>query len=86
MILDHRNALILQRKFFLLTVKTRPTIRQISSLLISKGKLRALDFLRFQRLSLSIGQFSLSAVIKGPKRSLEKKTVRHYHAEARTSA
>jgi len=35
-ILGHGNALIFQCKFFLPTVKIRPTIRQIFSLLISK--------------------------------------------------
>jgi hypothetical protein len=57
----HRIALIFPRKFVPPTVKARLTIRQISPLLISKGNLRVLNFLRFQRLSLSIGRFLKSA-------------------------
>lgn len=57
MILDHGNALIFQRKFFLRTVKTRPTSRQISSVLISKGNLRVSDSARLRQLSTTIGRF-----------------------------
>lgn len=61
MILDHRNALIFQRKFFLLTVKARLSSRQNFSLLISKVKSRDSDFARLRRLSTTIGQlFALS--------------------------
>jgi hypothetical protein len=59
MILDHGNALIFQRKFFLLTVKARPSSRQNFSLLISKEKLRDLDSARFRPLSTTIGRFFL---------------------------
>src|SRR3546814_2869689 len=57
MILDHGNALIFQRKFFLLTVKTRPTSRQISSVLISKGNLPVSDSARLRQLSTTVGRF-----------------------------
>src|SRR3546814_2553437 len=53
MILDHGNALIFQRKFFLLTVKTRPTRRQISSFLISKGNLPVSEDRKSTRLNSS---------------------------------
>jgi hypothetical protein len=57
MVLSHGNALISQRNFFLTMVKARRSVRQISSLLISKGNLHDLDFARFRQLSLSIGRF-----------------------------
>jgi hypothetical protein len=57
MVLSHGNVVIFQRKFFLLTVKTRPSSRQDFSLLISKGKSRDLNFARLQQLSPTIGQF-----------------------------
>jgi hypothetical protein len=72
MILDHGNALIFQRKFFLLTIKTRPTIRQNFSLLISKGKSRDSDFARLRRLSPTIGRFFASSITQRILRQLEK--------------
>jgi hypothetical protein len=85
-LLMYRNALIYKRKIFLLTVKARPSSRQNFSLLISKEKLRVLNFLRFQRLSLSIGGFSRSADTRELYRGFKKKTVAHYHTQATTSA
>ena len=57
MVSEHRNALIFMRKKFLLTVETRPSVRQISSLLISKEKSRDSNFARLRQLSLTIGRF-----------------------------
>jgi hypothetical protein len=57
MVLDHGNALIFQRKFFLPTVKARPSVRQISSLLISKEKSHDSNFTRLRQLSPTIGRF-----------------------------
>ena len=57
MVLSHDNALIFQRKFFLLTVKIRPSSRLNLSLLISKGNLRDSNFAWLRQLSLSIGRF-----------------------------
>jgi hypothetical protein len=57
MVLSHGNALIFQRKFFLLTVKIRPSSRLNLSLLISKGNLRDSNFAWLRQLSLSIGRF-----------------------------
>src|SRR5258708_4507438 len=62
MILDDGNALIFLSKFFLPTAKTRPTIRQISSLLISKEKPRDSNFPRLRHLSPTIGQFFASSI------------------------
>jgi hypothetical protein len=56
-ILSHGNALIFQCKFFLPTVKTRPSVRQNSSLLISKENSRDLSSARFRPLSPTIGRF-----------------------------
>jgi hypothetical protein len=56
-ILSHGSALIFQRKFFLLTVKARPSVRQISSLLILKEKSRDSNFARLRQLSPTIGRF-----------------------------
>jgi len=58
----HRNTLIYQHNFFLLTVKTRPPCRQNFSLLDSKGNLRGSDFVRFRGLSTTIGQFFASSI------------------------
>src|SRR3546814_16794362 len=44
------TTLFRSRKFFLLTVKTRPTSRQISSVLISKGNLPVSDSARLRQL------------------------------------
>jgi hypothetical protein len=59
-VLSDGNALIFQRKFFLPTVKARPPVRQIFSLLISKGNSRDSKFARVRQLSLSIDQFVVS--------------------------
>jgi hypothetical protein len=56
-VLSHGNALIFQCKFFLPTVKTRPSVRQYSSLLISKEDSRDLSSARFRPLSPTIGRF-----------------------------
>jgi hypothetical protein len=57
MVLGHGNALIFQRKFFLLTVKARPPSRLNFSLMISKENSRDSNSATFQRLSTTIGQF-----------------------------
>ena len=70
-ILRHSNALIFQHNFFLPTVKARPSVRQIFSLLISKENLRDSNFARFRQLSPSIGRFFASSIarrILPPKR------------------
>jgi hypothetical protein len=54
----HRNALIYQRKFFLLTVKARLSSRQNFSLMISKENSRDSNSATFQRLSTTIGRYS----------------------------
>jgi hypothetical protein len=54
----HRNALIYQRNFFLLTVKARPSSRQNFPLLISNRKSRDSNFVWLRQLSPTIGQFS----------------------------
>src|SRR5258707_593234 len=77
MVLDHGNALIFQRKFFLPTVKARPSVRQISSLLISKGKSRDSNFARLRQLSPTIGRFFVSSVAQRILRQREK-TVNAY--------
>jgi hypothetical protein len=56
-ILSHRNALIFQRNFFLLTVKARLSGRQNFSLMFSKENSRDLDSATLQRLSTTIGRF-----------------------------
>jgi hypothetical protein len=61
-VLGYGNALIFRRKFFLLTVKTRPTIRQISLLLISKEKSRGSNLPRLRQLSPTISQFFASSI------------------------
>lgn len=53
----HRNALIYKRKSFLLTVKIRPSARQIFSLMISKKKLYDTNFALLRHLSTTIGRF-----------------------------
>ena len=53
----HRNALIYQRKNFLLTDEIRPSVRQIFSLLISKGKSRDSNSVWLRQLSPTIDQF-----------------------------
>ncbi|MDI3471225.1 MAG: hypothetical protein OJF62_003288 [Pseudolabrys sp.] len=59
MIFDHGNALILQGKFFLETVETRPSSRQNFSLMISKENSRDLASAWFRPLSTTIGRFFL---------------------------
>jgi hypothetical protein len=59
----HRNALIYQRKFFLMTLEIRTTSRQNFSLMISKENSRDSDSATFQRLSTTIGRlFGLSTM------------------------
>lgn len=53
----HRNALIYKRKNFLLTGEIRLSVRQIFSLMISKGNSRDSNLARFRRLSITIGRF-----------------------------
>ena len=84
---NHRNALIYKCKIFPLTVKTRPSSRQNSSLLISKGNSRGLDLARFHRLSTTIGQFFARSTIQDTTRRCEKRPspfiaqdVRTHHA------
>ena len=57
MVLSHGNALIFQRKVFLLTVKARPSSRQNFSLMIPKENSGDSDFVRFRGLSTTIGRF-----------------------------
>lgn len=63
MIFDHGNALLFLHKFFLLTVKTRPSSRQNFSLLISNGNSCDSDFARFRGLSTTIGQFFVPSTV-----------------------
>jgi hypothetical protein len=72
MVLSHRNALIFRRKFFLLTVKTRPSSRQNFPLLISKGNLRDLNSARLRQLSPTIGQYFASSIARHILRQDEK--------------
>ena len=67
MILNHRNAVISQSNFFLMTAEIRPSSRQNFSLLISKAKSRDSDFARLRQLSTTIGRF-FSSSIAGPVR------------------
>lgn len=73
MILNHGNAVISQRNFFLMTVETRPTSRQNFSLLISKPKSRDSDFARLRRLSTTIGQFFALSIAERILRQDEKR-------------
>jgi hypothetical protein len=66
-ILDHGNALIYQRNFFCLRSKPRPRIRQIVSLLISKGNLRDSDFARLRPTTIAI-DWSIFEKLKGERR------------------
>src|SRR5579871_106910 len=77
MILEHGNALIFQRNLLLRTIKARLSVRQISSLLISKEKLRDSIFARLRQLLLSIGPFLPASLAERP-RGHEKKTVSSY--------
>jgi hypothetical protein len=71
----HRNALIYQRKFFLLTVQTRPSSRQNFPLLISKENSRDSDFARLRQPSPTIGQFFALSIAERILRPGSKKTV-----------
>jgi hypothetical protein len=73
MILDHRNALIFQRNFFLTTVEIRPSSRQNFSLLISKRKSRDSNFVWLRRLSTTIGQFFALSIAERIRRQDEKR-------------
>jgi hypothetical protein len=57
MALEHRNELIFMRKTFLLTVQTRPSVRQNTSLLISKEKSRDSNFARPRQRWPTTGRF-----------------------------
>jgi hypothetical protein len=68
----YRNTLNFNRKLFVQTDKIRRVVRQIFSLLISKGNLPCSDFRRFQRLSTGDRIFFVTPAIGSRRDGFEK--------------